>query len=377
MANTSSNSQMPDWVPRLIVTVIVAVLAIGVVVFLVMKLTSLISLLLVSLFLSFALEPLANRLVAKGWRRGAATGLILLGFVVVILVLIGAMVPLIIGQFNEAVRQAPDWVATVSELLNRWFGITVSQSDLLNQVKSADGFVASNASNFTSNIFGFSKQLLVGILQVLGVLLFTFYFVADAPRLRRLICSFVPPKSQWFVLNTWEVAIEKTGGYMLSRAFLAIISSAVSFVVLLALGVPFALPLALWLGVISQILPVIGTYLAATVPLLVALVAKPEAILPLLIFIIIYQQIENYFLAPRITAETMELHPAVAFAAVLAGGSIAGLVGALLALPLAAILQESTKEYFKRHELVDSTLLSTVPQTRQSRKPPERIKKKL
>jgi predicted PurR-regulated permease PerM len=153
---------------------------------------------------------------------------------------------------------------------------------------------------------------------------------------------------------------------MLSRALLALISATVTFAALSLLGVPFALPLALWVGVVSQVLPVIGTFLAASVPLAVALIAQPSAFIPLLIFIIVYQQIENYFFAPKITAETMELHPAVAFGAVLAGGSVAGLVGALLALPLAAILQESTRAYLQRHELVESQLLQ-APQKRQRR----------
>jgi predicted PurR-regulated permease PerM len=88
---------------------------------------------------------------------------------------------------------------------------------------------------------------------------------------------------------------------------------------------------------------------------------------------LVYQQIENYIFAPRITARTMELHPAVAFAAVLAGASIAGVAGALLALPLAAILQESTREYLSRHELVESTLL-TEPLTKKQRSAAKRSK---
>jgi predicted PurR-regulated permease PerM len=126
------------------------------------------------------------------------------------------------------------------------------------------------------------------------------------------------------------------------------------------------------MGIVSQFMPVIGTYLAASLPLVVALIAQPRAFVPLLIFILIYQQIENYIFAPRITARTMELHPAVAFAAVIAGASIAGVAGALLALPLAAILQESTREYLNRHELIESTLLvganSTKKRTRATKK---------
>jgi predicted PurR-regulated permease PerM len=367
------NSQMPDWIPRLIATVIIAVLSIAFAIFLVTKLRSLISLVLISLFLSFALEPFVNRLVGRGWKRGLATGTILFGFMIGLVVLIGAMVPLVLEQVNEVVRQAPSWLTSLTERLDQWFGVHISQADLLSELKKTDGPFANYATNFAGNIFVISKQVLTTVFQLFGIVLFTFYFVADAPHLRRLICSFLPPKSQRFVLSTWELAIDKTGGYMTSRALLGLLSSVATFIVLTLFNVPFAIPLAFWMGVVSQFMPVIGTYLAASLPLAVALIAQPKAFLPLLVFILVYQQIENYIFAPRITARTMELHPAVAFAAVLAGASIAGVAGALLALPLAAILQESTREYLSRHELVESTLL-TEPLTKKQRSAHKRSK---
>jgi predicted PurR-regulated permease PerM len=100
----------------------------------------------------------------------------------------------------------------------------------------------------------------------------------------------------------------------------------------------------------------VGTYIAAAVPLLVALLEDPWKALWFLIFVIIYQQIENYLLAPRITAKTMQLHPAVAFGAALAGGSISGLLGAFMALPAAAVIQSTISTYLKRHEVVETQL---------------------
>jgi predicted PurR-regulated permease PerM len=373
-AKSNLNSPMPEWIPRLVATVIVSVLAIAFTIFLVTKLRGLIALVLIALFLSFALEPFVNRLVGRGWKRGIATGVILFGFILALALLIGAMVPLVIQQINEVVRQAPSWLTTLTDRLEHWFGISISQSDLLDELKNTNGILANYASNFAGNIFVISKQILTTVFQVFGVLLFTFYFVADAPHLRRVICSFLPPKSQRIVLSTWELAIDKTGGYMTSRALLGLLSSVATFLVLSLLGVPFAIPLALWMGIVSQFMPVIGTYIAAGLPLLVALIAQPKAFLPLLIFILIYQQIENYIFAPRITARTMELHPAVAFAAVIAGASIAGVAGALLALPLAAILQESTREYLKRHELVESKLFAGPAIIKKTSKPKNKNK---
>jgi predicted PurR-regulated permease PerM len=170
------------------------------------------------------------------------------------------------------------------------------------------------------------------------------------------VLSLFPPQRQREVLAAWEVGIEKTGGYLYSRLLLAVISAIFSFLALTILGVPFALPLALFFGLVSQFIPVIGTYFAAAIPLLVALLEDPWSALIFLIYVIVYQQIENYLLAPRITARTMQLHPAIAFGAALAGAAFGGLIGAFMALPVAATVQATVSTYLTRHEVVDSEL---------------------
>lgn len=360
MSKKVATSSMPPWIPRLVVTIAISVIAIGVSIFLLWKLASFISWVLIALFLSFALEPLVNGLVARGWRRRAATGAVLLSFVLVLGVVVGAMVPLVIEQINGIVQVAPGWLTSSTNTINGWFGTSISQDSIVDQFQSADALIANYATNVAGNVLGLSRQIFVGLLQVLTIGLFTFYLVADAHKVRRFVCSFLPAKKQKIVLRTWEIAIDKTGAYLYSRALLGIISAVISFIVLVLLGVPFALPLALWMGLVSQFLPVIGTYIAASVPLVVALIHDPVEALILLIFIIIYQQVENYYFGPKITAHTMELHPAVAFGAVLVGASVAGVVGALLALPIAAIAQEGVQAYSnskRRYDLVESKML--------------------
>jgi predicted PurR-regulated permease PerM len=121
------------------------------------------------------------------------------------------------------------------------------------------------------------------------------------------------------------------------------------------------------MGVMSQFVPTIGTYLGAVLPLLIALIDEPLNALWVLAFAVLYQQIENYLLAPRITARTMELHPAVAFGSVIAGAGILGPVGALLALPAAAVFQAVGSTYVSRHEVVDSKMTRTARASRQRR----------
>jgi predicted PurR-regulated permease PerM len=101
---------------------------------------------------------------------------------------------------------------------------------------------------------------------------------------------------------------------------------------------------------------VVGTYIAGALPVLLALIDSPLKAVVVLGFVVLYQQVENYLFAPRITARTMELHPAVAFGAALAGGAVIGPVGAILALPAAAMVQALVSDWGVRHDVIDSPL---------------------
>jgi predicted PurR-regulated permease PerM len=208
-----------------------------------------------------------------------------------------------------------------------------------------------------------SIKALGWLLKALSVTLFTFYLVADGPRMRRAICSRLAPDRQRQVLSVWELAISKTGGYLYSRALLALVSAVFHYIVFQSAGIQAPVPLALWVGLVSQFLPVVGTYIAGVLPILIAFLDSPTKAAVVLAFIIVYQQLENYFFAPRITARTMELHPAVAFGAALAGYELLGAAGAILALPAAAMVQAITSEWGQRHPVIENALVDiSVPE---------------
>jgi predicted PurR-regulated permease PerM len=360
----NSKNTLPSWAPRLIVTVLFAVFITIAASYVLLQLTDLLSWILVSLFLSFALEPLVTQLVHRGWSRNLATGFVLFVFSGLVILLVATMIPLVVQQITEVVKQSPAWLTSLISYINNAAGTTISQADVLEKLAISDQALARYASSIADNIVGFGRQLFYTLLQILAIILFTFYFVSDGPYLRRVICSFLSPKHQKIVLSTWELAIDKTGGYMVSRLILGAISTIAHYIILVILGVPFALPLAIWIGVVSQFLPIIGTYIAAALPLVVALLQSPSDAALLAVFIIAYQQVENYILGPKIAAHTMELHPAVAFAAVIAGASIGGIVGAFIALPVAAMLQEIAYVYVSRNEVIESKLTQAAPRKR-------------
>jgi predicted PurR-regulated permease PerM len=122
---------------------------------------------------------------------------------------------------------------------------------LLNEISSASGLVEQYASGIANNLLGAGTTFLMLLFNGLAIALFTFYLCADGPRFRRVICSLLPPRTQREVLRAWEIAISKTGGYLYSRALLALFSGVAHYLVLVVLDIPFAFALALWMGVLS------------------------------------------------------------------------------------------------------------------------------
>lgn len=351
---------MPPWLPRAMLLALWIVMAFGVGLWLFLKLQNLFMLLLISLFLALALEPAVNWLHRHRWPRGPATGAVMLVVLVVAVVFFSMLGSMLIGQVLAFTSEVPTMVRAVLKWINSTFDTSYSPTTLLNEVSSASGLIEQYATGIANNVWGAGTTLLVLLFNALTVALFTFYLCSDGPRFRRVICSVLPPRTQREVLRAWEIAVAKTGGYLYSRALLALICGAAHYVVLVVLDVPFAFALALWIGVLSQFIPTVGTYIGGAVPVLVALVEGVWPAVWMLVFVIVYQQFENYLLQPRITAKTLDMHPAVAFGSVLAGVAVLGAPGALLALPIGASLQAFLGTYIRRYEVAEHPLLPSL-----------------
>ncbi|HEX2784186.1 MAG TPA: AI-2E family transporter [Ilumatobacteraceae bacterium] len=332
------------------------------------SLSALFLLLLVSLFLSLAIEPGVNRLASRGWRRGTATAVILIGVFVGFIVFLVAIGTLVGQQIAELLGNSEKYVNRTVNFINGKFDTHINATQVIASIKNPDGAVQKFIRSQQGKVVDLSVAALGVLIRGLSVMLFTFYLVADGPKLRRVICARLRPDRQRRVLSGWELAIDKTGGYLYSRALLAGLSAFFHWVLFQAIGIQAPVAMALWVGLISQFLPVVGTYIAGALPVLVQFVDSPPKALVILIFVIFYQQVENYFLLPRITARTMDLHPAIAFGSAIAGGAVLGAVGAILAIPAAAMAQAVLSNVGERHEVIDSHLTSMVPRKHLSRR---------
>ncbi|MEA2581868.1 MAG: hypothetical protein QOE83_2760 [Actinomycetota bacterium] len=359
---------LPAWVPhlirivsiRLILVAIVATIGAIAALHLIGQLAGFLTIIVTALFLSFAIEPGVNWLAARGWRRGSATGLIFLIVFLVIVGLLALVVPAVVTGFQQLITSAPHLVDTFVKAANK-LGLHLTAEKITAQIQANSRSIAGSAASLASNIFGITASILAGLFHWATVALFTFYIVAEGPHLRRVICGKLPPQRQEDVLFVWEQAIEKTGGYFYSRLLLAVINGTGMYVTLRLFNVPFAAPLAIFEGIVAEFIPIVGTYIAGVAPLLVALLTSVTAGIGALAYILIYQQVENYFLSPRLTARTMNLHPAIAFAAAFIGGALGGVLAAFLALPAAGVIQAAVQEYGgRRYAVVENELTSDV-----------------
>ncbi|MEO3824218.1 AI-2E family transporter [Actinomadura sp. B10D3] len=348
--------RMPPWLPKAFVLAGAVVLAFMAGLWLLQRLRELLLLLLISLFLAFAIEPAVNWLARRGWRRGLATGVMFLVIGVLLLGFLGGIGSLLATQTTNLIDGFPGYVRSLIGWVNDTFGTNLSQETLFERLPTVSDALTRHLSSIAGNVVGIGTTAFGVIFNALGVLLFAFYLSAEGPRFRRTVCSLLPPHRQQQVLRAWEIAVDKTGGYIYSRGLLALLSGIAHYAAMAGLGVPYAATLALWVGVVSQFIPAVGTYLAGAVPVLIALTKGPSTALWILLFVLAYQQLENYLLQPRITARTLDMHPAVAFGLILAGAAVAGPIGVLLAIPFGATLQAFATAYVRRYDVEEHPL---------------------
>ena len=352
-----TTNPMPKWVPRAIVLFWMMFLAALVARELFHQLSSFLILVLVSIFLALAIEPGVNRLAKRGWRRGSGTLLIIFSIIAFASVFIGAVGSLVGSQVADVLKNSESYVNDTVDFVNETFNSNIDPAEVNASIADPKGPVQKFIKRQQGKVISLSVNALGASLQLLTIVLFTFYLVADGPRLRRVICSRLPESKQRAVLRTWELAIEKTGGYLYSRALLALISAFFHWIAFQAIGTPAPIAMALWVGIVSQFLPVVGTYLAGVLPLLLTFFNSPFKALLVIAFVLVYQQLENYLISPRITARTLHVHAAVAFGSAIVGGAILGPVGAVLALPAAAMAQALIGSWGPRHDVIDDDLV--------------------
>jgi predicted PurR-regulated permease PerM len=294
---------------------------------------------LVALFIAVSLDPAVRFLTKRGMPRSWAVTVI---FGVTFLAFVGMMAaigPPLVRQGISLSNNLPDRIDDFVERFRslREFGDKYGVTDQLREAaKTLPGRIGDSVLDFVQRFLG---ALFTGLL----ITVLTIYFMADLPRLRDGVVRLVPRRHRRHARNVVDVMVDKVGAYMIGNIIISLIAGLASFIVLQVLGVPYAVPLAVAVA-ITDLIPMIGATLGAVICVLVTAFTTrvwPETVV-VIIFFVVYQQLENYLIAPRVMRNSVDLPAVAVLIAALIGGKMLGLIGALMAIPIAAAVRVLT-----------------------------------
>ncbi|ACV78808.1 protein of unknown function UPF0118 [Nakamurella multipartita DSM 44233] len=309
-------------------------------------------LILLAWLAAIAMEPAIRWFLRRGVRRTRATAAVAVPVVLIAVGLVVTFEQMLFEQTAALVRSAPDRVQSIVDQLNSTFGLNLQASQIIVTLRLEPDQIQGVANDLALGALGWLGSLASVVFDLVTVAVFTFYIAAAGPRLVQEVAVWLPPERQPILGAIWDIAEQKTGGYVASKIVLAALSAVFHGIFFWAVGLPGWLPLALLAGITAQFVPVIGTYIGVAAPMIVALADQPITAVWILLFAIVYQQIETYVLTPRISRRTMEVNPAIALAAVFVGAAIWGPIGAIIGVPIAAVVVSVVQTYGRRYELV-------------------------
>ncbi len=285
----------------------------------------------VALFAAIGLEPLASWLVRRGLPRALAVTVIVVGGLGLAAGFFAALIPPLVDQAVRFIDQAPEYLARLGDR-SSWLGQVSARFDLQQRLQST--FSDPNPA-LVNGLLGSGRAVLGTLTDTLIVLVLTIYFLADFPRLRATIYRFVPHTRRPRAILIGDEIFAKVGSYVLGNVVISIIAGVLGFIWFTIFGIPYPVLLALLLAVLDLI-PVIGAIIAGVVVSLAALTVSWPVCLATVGFFIVYRFVEDYLLTPKIIGRFVDVPALVTVVAVVLGGVLLGIVGALVAIPVAA-----------------------------------------
>ena len=293
-------------------------------------------LLLTAAFLAIGLAPLVDKLEARRVKRGRAVGIVLLGVVLFFVGFGFAVVPPIVEQTQQLIEQAPGYVQQLQS--NERIAALDERFGLLQRAEAAVSDPAKLGTAAAGGVLGVGRVVLGFTFNTLTLLILTLYFLSSLPSIKANAYRLVPRSRRARVGLLTDEILTRVGGYVAGAVIIAGIASVLTFLLLLTLGVNSPVALAL-LVFLTGLIPLIGATIGAVVITVVALFTSVQAGIIVAVYYLVYQQLENYLLYPHIMKRSVDVSPAATVVAVLIGGSLLGVLGALLAIPIAAAVQ--------------------------------------
>ncbi|MEU4195732.1 AI-2E family transporter [Kribbella sp. NPDC026611] len=306
---------------------------------------SVLILLLVSMFIAVGLNPLVEWFMRRGLKRGLSVGVV---FLLMILAVVGvgfAIVPVVTDQIDGLIKNAPGWLdllqksKSLNELNNRYHFIQKAQDYIQDPALAQRAF---------GGILGVGKVVANALFNTFTILILTLYFLASLPSVKRAAYSLVPRSRRPRVAILGDEVLTRVGGYVSGQFLVALCAGVCMFIFLEILGLgQYAVALAI-VVMFCDFIPMVGGLIGVVVVALIGFTDGLVTGLACLGYGILYQQIENYIVAPRIMRRAVDIPGAVTVIAALLGGALLGVVGALLAIPSAAAILLIIREVWVR-----------------------------
>ena len=351
--NASMPSQDVGWarastsqVVRTVATALLTTAVVLVALFLLWQVRTFIGWFVIALFLAAVLNPAVNWLQRRHrlMKRPLAIGLTYLGVLVALLLVVGIFVPVLVDQINGFIKfvttaaNAPEGPTEYLKGLAKDSGLGGLVQRFADQIDE----LRKQLGGLLRGLFSSTGQIAVGAAGFLAalatVLTLTFFLLLGSERYVNTGVGLFAERHQPLVRRILGRAAGAVSGYVSGNLAISVICGVTTFVVLLILGMPYAAPLALLVAVLDLI-PLVGATLGGALLVIVGLFVEPWKAVVLLIFVLVYQQVESNFLQPMVYSQAVQLNGLVILIALLVGGQLLGIPGALLAIPVAEIIR--------------------------------------
>ena len=294
---------------------------------------------LISLFLALALNPAVEWLQSHGFkRRGAAAAIAYLLALVAIVGIGFTFVPTLVHQVNEFVQKLPDYAHDVTHGRGR-LGFLQTKYHIQERIEAAvrkGG--ASKVLGFSGVAISVAKSVVSIVVATITILFMTYFMLLEGPSWVERFYRLLPEESQPRWRKVGDDIYRTVGGYVTGNLLISLLAGGLTTIVLLILGVPYAVALGLIVAILDLI-PLAGATIAAILIGIVAFLHSIPAGIIVIVFFIVYQQVENHVLQPVVYGRTVELSPLAVLISILIGAELAGILGALAAIPVAGSIQ--------------------------------------
>ena len=339
----TSPSTFRDRRPVPVRTMLVAiglVLATALLLYIILQVTQVLTWLVIAVFFGVALAPVVGwvqRRLLGGKRRALATFLVFIVVFAVLAALVTAFVVPLVGEGTKVATALPDQIAAakagrgpVGDLLQR--------THALEWVQNNQGKIKSFASGLTAPAASIVSGVATGLVGLITIIVLAYLIVLEGPQLVDGVIALFAPETGERIRRVSADCAKSVTGYISGNLLISVICGGLTYVVLLIMGVPFAGLIGLFVG-IADLLPLVGATIGGAVAVLAGFLHSSTAGIVVLVFFVVYQQLENHLLQPLIFARTVKLNPLTVIVAILVAAELKGMLGALLAIPVASMIQ--------------------------------------